>query len=154
TQNDPGLKPQYSKNTDLSLEYYFDPGGLFSIGWFHKDISDFISRGSSAISSGSDNGFDGNFSGFTLNTTRNIGQAKVEGFEINYTQNFVMLPKPFNGLSVFANYTKLKTSGHYANGVSELDGFVPKSANAGVTYRWRKLQVSGTMNYTGDFLRT
>ena len=49
TQNDPGLKPQYAENFDLSLEYYFEPAGVLSVGWFHKDITDFISRGNTAI---------------------------------------------------------------------------------------------------------
>jgi iron complex outermembrane receptor protein len=154
TQNNTGLRPQFSKNFDASVEWYFEPAGVFSIGWFHKDITDFIARTTTIIPSGPDNGFDGDFAGADLITTQNLGKAKVSGLEINYNQNLAMLPKPFNGLSIFANYTYLKTSGTYNEGVSDLEGFASRLANAGLTYRWRKLQVSGTMNYTGDLLQS
>lgn len=154
TQNNPGLEPQYSKNVDLSLEYYFEPAGIVSLGWFHKDIKNFISRMLSTIGSGPDNGFGGRYENFDLNTSFNVGEATVKGFEINYNQNFAMLPKPFNGLSAFANYTYIETEGSYNNGVSELDGFVPKTANLGAAYRWRDFSTRVSYNYTGDFLRT
>lgn len=154
TQNNPGLKPEYSTNLDLSLEYYFEPAGVVSVGLFHKDITNFISRSLSTIGSGSNNGFDGRYENFNLNRTFNVGDATVKGFELNYNQNFAMLPKPFNGLSVFANYTYIKTDGSYDNGVRELNGFVPKTANLGVAYRWRDFSTRVSYNYTGDFLRT
>lgn len=153
TQNNPGLKPQYSENYDVSLEYYFEPAGLFSVGYFHKDVTDFIARNLTQIGTGPDNGFNGDYAGYDLNTAYNVGQAKVKGWEVNYSQNFTMLPKPFNGLSAFANYTYLKTEGTYDGGVGELNGFVPRTANAGVTYRWRDFTARVTYNYTGDFLR-
>jgi len=125
-----------------------------SVGWFRKDITDFISRGLSQIGTGPNNGFDGRYERFDLNTAFNVGSAEVTGFECNYSQNLTMLPKPFNGLALFGNYTYLKTSGRYNNGVSQLDGFVPRTANAGVTYRWRDVTTRVSYNYTGDFLRT
>lgn len=154
TQNNPGLRPQYSENIDISLEYYFEPAGLFSVGYFHKDVTDFISRQISQIGTGPNNGFGGLYELFNLNTAYNVGEATVSGWEINYNQNLAMLPKPFNGLSLFANYTYLKTEGQYNNGVGELDGFVPRTANAGITYRWRDFTARVSYNYTGDFLRT
>lgn len=154
TQNNPGLQPQYSDNVDLSLEYYFEPAGLISVGWFHKDIQNFISRSVTTIGRGPGNGFDGKYENFDLNTATNVGSASVKGFEVNYNQNFTLLPKPFNGLSVFGNFAHMKTEGRYNNGVGELDGFVPETANAGVTYRWRDLTTRVSWNYTGDFLRT
>jgi len=154
TQNNPGLKPQYSQNIDLSLEYYFEPAGILSAGWFHKDIKDFISRSLGQIGSGPDNGFNGSYVLFDLNSATNVGSANVQGFELNYSQTLAMLPRPFNGLSLFANYTSLTTSGKYNNGVAELDGFVPKTGNAGVTFRWRDFTSRVSYNYTGDFLRS
>jgi iron complex outermembrane receptor protein len=152
TQNDPGLRPQYAKNYDLSLEYYFEPAGVVSVGAFQKDIRDFISRNSVDIGSGADNGFNGNYAGFILNTTTNLGAAKIEGVEVNYSQKLTMLPKPLNGLSLFANLTRLETSGTYALGVTELVNFVPKNANAGVSFRWRKLELRAAYNYSGTTL--
>jgi hypothetical protein len=38
TVNNPALLPQSSTNWDATLEYYFEPVGNFSVGWFHKEI--------------------------------------------------------------------------------------------------------------------
>ncbi|MES2692089.1 MAG: TonB-dependent receptor, partial [Verrucomicrobiota bacterium] len=154
TQNDPGLRPQQSTAYDVSLEYYFEPAGLISVGFFRKDIKNFLVRMSDEIEFGSDNGFDGDFGGFTLSTTTNGGEGIVEGWEINYNQQLTMLPKPFNGLGLFANYTKLSTHGTYSNGERELAGFVPETANAGVSFRWRRLEARVSWRYTGDYLRS
>lgn len=152
--NDPGLKPQYSRNYDLSAEYYYEPVGVFSVGWFHKDISKFIAAETRPIGSGSDNGFDGQYQGFNWVTTRNYGDATIQGYEVNYSQQLQMLPKPFNTTSVFANYTRLQTHGQYGSGISELAQFVPKTANAGVSIRLGKAEVRVAYNYNGGYLRT
>lgn len=152
TQNDPGLTPQYSTNYDAALEYYFEPAGLISAGWFKKDIKDFIARSTREIDGGADNGFGGQFAGFTLSSTTNGGAAKVEGFELSYNQQLKMLPSPFNGLRVFANYTKLKTSGTYANGVTDLVGFVPEVLNTGASFLWRRLEARVAYNWTSGYL--
>ncbi len=154
TQANSALRPQESENYDLSLEYYFEPAGVLSVGFFRKDITDFFSRTSDEIDAGPDNGFGGDFAGFTLNTTTNEGTARIDGFEINYTQRLTMLPKPFNGLGLFANYTRLKTSGKYREGATELAGFVPKAGNAGASFRWRKLEARVAWRYTGANLRS
>ena len=137
SQNNPGLKPQYTENYDLSLEYYFEPAGVLSAGWFHKDIRDFIQGSSRIIGTGADNGFSGNYAGFDFSTRTNLGEAKIDGLEFNYNQRFTSLPKPFDGLGLFANYTKLKTSGKYSDGANVLANFVPKTYNVGLSYDWR-----------------
>jgi len=154
SQSNPGLKPQEAENYDLSLEYYFEPAGLLSVSLFRKDIVDFFSRTSDEIDGGANNGFGGQYQGFILNTTTNQGEATIEGYELNYNQRLTMLPKPFNGLSLFANYTYLKTEGTYRDGAAELAGFVPKSGNAGFSFLWRKLETRFAWRYTGDLLRS
>lgn len=42
-QGNPGLVPYKSKNIDLSAEWYYSPGSYVSVGYFHKDVSNFIS---------------------------------------------------------------------------------------------------------------
>lgn len=137
SQNNPGLKPQYTENYDLSLEYYFEPAGVLSAGWFHKDIRDFIQGSSRILGTGADNGFNGNYAGFDFSTRTNLGEAKIDGLEFNYNQRFTNLPKPFDGLGLFANYTKLTTSGKYSDGANVLANFVPKTYNVGLSYDWR-----------------
>lgn len=43
SQGNPGLLPYKSKNIDLSLEYYYGPSSYASVGFFHKEVSNFIS---------------------------------------------------------------------------------------------------------------
>ena len=43
SQGNPGLIPYKSKNIDLSAEWYYGPSSYISVGYFHKDVSNFIS---------------------------------------------------------------------------------------------------------------
>jgi TonB-dependent receptor len=138
-QNNPGLKPNYTKTYDLSFEYYFEPAGLISAGVFRKDVTDFISSETRVIGAGAGNGFGGDFEGFNFVTSRNLGSAKIEGVELSYSQQFRDMPKPFNGLAAFANLTILSTQGQYANGATGLAQFVPRTLNVGLSYTWQKV---------------
>ncbi|WP_111980026.1 TonB-dependent receptor [Algibacillus agarilyticus] len=42
TQGDPNLQPYSSRNIDLSLEWYYDEGSYVSVGYFNKDVKNFI----------------------------------------------------------------------------------------------------------------
>ena len=44
TVNNPSLLPQSARNWDASLDYYFEPVGNVSVGFFQKTITDFIVR--------------------------------------------------------------------------------------------------------------
>lgn len=43
SQGNPGLLPYMSKNIDLSAEWYYAPSSYISVGFFHKNVSNFIS---------------------------------------------------------------------------------------------------------------
>lgn len=150
----PDLKPYYSNNWDVGIEYYLEPAGIISINGFRKDISDFIATFTSVVPSGTDNGFGGQYAGYELVTTSNSGKAQVQGFEINYQQQLTMLPKPFSGLGVFGNYTKLKSSGNFLFGSSQLALFVPETYNLGGSFNWRGFQFRASYNYKSSFLNT
>ena len=40
----PNLIPYKSKNIDLSAEWYYAPSSYVSVGWFHKNVSNFIAN--------------------------------------------------------------------------------------------------------------
>ena len=154
TQSNPGLKPQFTRNYDVDIEYYLQPAGILSAGVFRKDISNFISTATAIIGTGAGNGFDGRYAGFDLTTTGNLGSAYVEGFELGYNQQLRMLPKPFSGISVFANFTGLRTAGTYASGASELANFVPRTCNVGASYSGKKFETRITYHYKSGYLFT
>lgn len=152
TQNNPNLKPQFSDNYDLAVEYYFRPSGFVSAGLFRKDIKDFIVSTTGFVGSGADNGFDGRYAGFVWNTNTNAPSAKVEGVEFDFNEQLAFLPRPFHRLRLFGNYTYLRTVGHYAGGVDELVNFVPRTYNIGGSFAWRQWETRVAYNCKGRFL--
>ena len=59
------------------------------------------------VPGGADNGFDGDYAGFTMTTQFNGGYAKVKGLEIGYSQQFTFLPSPLDGFGFQGNFTLL-----------------------------------------------
>jgi iron complex outermembrane recepter protein len=138
SRSNPSLKPRTSDNFDVSLEYYFEPVGMLSVGLFRKEIKNFHGTLITSVGTGNDNGFDGDFAGWELRTTRNLGRARVQGVEVNYQQQFTFLPGWLKGFGVYANLTKLETKGNPASGsaaTGRVANFIPTSANGGISYR-------------------
>lgn len=158
TISNPALKPQYSENWDVTLEYYFEPVGQLSAGVFRKDITDFIISNmvGGIVVSGPDNGFGGDFAGYEIRASSNGGFARIDGFELNYQQQLTFLPGPLKGLGFSANYTRLRTEGDYGGsvivGTNEVADFVPETANAILSYKFGKFTTRVQYNYNGTYL--
>jgi TonB-dependent receptor len=157
SRNNAGLNPQFSTNYDLALEHYFGRGvGLVSLGAFQKNLRNFIFSATQLIPEGPDNGFDGLYGGYLLTTRVNGGWARVRGIEFNYQQSLSFLPGWLSGFGIFANGTRLVTRGTY-DGTSirtTIAGFVPLSANAGLSWARRGTTVRVNYNYTGENTRS
>jgi hypothetical protein len=142
----------------LSLEYYFEPVGVFSVGYFHKRISDFIFSDTSVVSTGTGNGFDGQYTGYILSTSANGGYGIVKGYEINYSQQLSRLPGFISRFGVYANYTRNNTEGNYGSGgasvqsTNQIVGFIPETANVGVSYLHHWLDLRVQWNWRGQYL--
>jgi len=160
TINNPGLLPQTASNWDATLDYYFEPVGNLSVGWFHKKINDFIVTGiqSGTVARDSNNGFGGEYQGFTLLSSANGGTAYVQGWELSYQQQFTFLPGPLQGLGLVANVTILDTHGDFGGTAvrrtGEVAGFVPRTGNLIVSWRHRRLSARVRVNYTGENIVT
>ena len=160
TTNNPSLLPQTASNWDASLDYYFEPVGNLSVGWFRKTIKDYIVTGinGGTIASGADNGYNGEFSGFNLLSSANAGTAYVQGWELSYQQQFTFLPGLLRGLAFSANYTLLDTHGNFGGNANlttgQVAGFIPRTANASVSWRHRGFSVRALVNFTGPYLQT
>jgi iron complex outermembrane receptor protein len=132
-----GLQPQYSDNFDATVEYYFEPVGMVSASAFLKELSGFqYTDRSQLVGSGAGNGFDGQYEGYQIVTTRNGGSARYRGFELAYQQQFTFLPGFWRGFGFSANYTRLSTKGDYGGTVAttQVAGFVPKTGNVALSY--------------------
>jgi TonB-dependent receptor len=154
SQNNPELQPQFSDNYDLSAEYYFKGVGLISASAFRKKIEGFIFSKQSIIGTGANNGFEGEYDGYFLNTKTNGGWARVNGLELNYQQQLTFLPGFLNGFGVYGNLTALSTEGTY-NGtivLKDIAGFISRSGNLGVSYIKHNYTVRLSAKYEGESL--
>jgi len=129
---------------------------MISAGIFRKDIRDFIFSNTFVIGSGPDNGFDGEYAGYTLTTSSNRGSAKVEGMEFSYRQQLTFLPGWARGFGVDAAYTALRTEGSYGGNstlsTSSLQGFVPETGAFGLTYRGYNLELRLQAVFSDEYL--
>ncbi|MCR6630385.1 MAG: TonB-dependent receptor [Magnetospirillum sp.] len=161
TVSNAGLGPQTSENWDLGIEYYFEPVGVLSANVFRKNMDGFIVSGNiGTIGSGPNNGFDGDYAGYNLNSTFNGGEATIKGFELGYQQRFEFLPKPFSGLTAFATYTWLTTDGDYGStsaavpSTTDVVDFIPEAINVGLSYAYRGFGARVSWNRTGRYLNS
>jgi TonB-dependent receptor len=160
TINNPALLPQTAKNWDADLEYYFEPVGRVSVGWFHKTIEDYIVTGTNAgtIPGGAENGYNGEYEGFTRLTSANAGTAIVQGWEFSYSQQLTFLPGWLKGLSTSANYTLIDTHGKFGGRdyrkTGEVPDFIPRAANVDLSWRYRRFSTRLLYNFTGEHIKT
>jgi TonB-dependent receptor len=92
--------------------------------------------------------------GSIIKKTNGAGST-VQGFELWYNQNLTFLPKPFDALNLQTNVSISNIKGDtldtkYAQYVDA----VTKAVNVQLSYRWRKVSVSVSTNWTGEVLGT
>ena len=156
--NNPSLLPQTAANWDATLDYYFEPVGNVSVGWFHKTIKDYIVSGvlSGTVATGADNGYNGEYGGFTVLRAANAGTAIVQGWEFSYQQQYTFLPGLLKGLSALANFTVLNTHGDFGGTAKlttgQVAGFIPRSGNASVSWRYRSFSTRLLVNYVSSYI--
>jgi TonB-dependent receptor len=160
TINNPSLKPQTATNWDATLDYYFEPVGNLSVGWFRKEIKDYIVSGISqgTVVTGESNGYNGDYAGFNLLSSANAGTAYVQGWELSFQQQLTFLPGLLKGIGVSANYTLLDTHGDFGGranlSTGQVAGFVPRSGNVSLSWRYRGFSTQLLVNYRGSHITT
>ncbi len=109
TWNNPNLVPIESTNLDLLFSFYGNKVGLFTLGAFHKSISNFIYNPTTYITDESqildeypDNVRVG---GQVFGYINNPNDAKVFGLEVEWQSNFWFLPSFLKGIVFNINYT-------------------------------------------------
>ena len=75
---------------------------------------------------------------------------------LRYQQQFTFLPGWLKGLAASANYTRLVTHGDYGGTTyltsRELPSFIPYTANASLSWRYRKFSTRVLYNFTGEHI--
>lgn len=105
----PALQPMESIQYDASLEWYFAPVGSLTGSLFYKDLTNFFIEG--ALPRTFTNPDTGVSQTVDFTTTRNGEEGTVQGMEIAYQQFYDMLPEPFDGFGIQANYTYIDSEG-------------------------------------------
>ena len=150
----PALKPEQANSYDATLEYYFDRGGLFTVGAYRKDFTNFfgsVTEGATPAILEFLLGLPQDYLGYAVTTPLNSGTAHVTGVEVNFQQKLTMLPGMLSGLSVFAN----GASEHLQGGpFADFTSFISKSANYGVSFDQPKYSASVKWNYRGKELES
>lgn len=109
----PSLKPVTADQVDVSLEYYFDAVGSFTVAAFYKKFHDYIQFGSY----GRDITVNGVTKTVEVRGPLNGDGASIKGFEVSYQNFFEGLPAPFDGIGIQANYTYVDNNGVTNSGI-------------------------------------
>jgi TonB-dependent receptor len=146
----PNLKAESADNIDVLLERTVKPFGMFTAGYFYKNLIDPIVATS----------FVKNFTTppvpaaqpgrYTVSQTINAGTAWVQGFEAAYLQHLTFLPGVLGGLGISANY------GYTASRIAGLPGrsdnprllrSAPNTWNISPTYDRGRVSVRVGLSY-------
>ena len=80
----------------------------------------------------------------------------MQGWEFSYQHQFTFLPGLFKGLSGSLNYTVLDTHGNFGTTTNlssgQVTGFIPKAANAMLSWRYKRFGTRVLYNWTGDYI--
>ena len=107
TGGSPELKPTTADQFDTSIEWYFDDSASVTFAAFYKDIQDYIAL----VTQVEEFSYAGNTYQFETTRQSNTASGKLKGFELAYQQFYDMLPSPFDGLGVQANFTYIDNQG-------------------------------------------
>ncbi len=155
TVNNSGLEPTQVKAFDLSLEYYFAKTGVFSVGAFRKDFSNFT--GTSTVPATTalltelgvpEPQLYGNGQ-FNVSSRFNVGDARITGVEFNYSQvlSARFLPEWANNkFTVYANGQKMHLVG---STLADFSNFIRESGSWGLKYGTSKFSAQVNWNYRG-----
>lgn len=146
TSNRAGLLPQRSKNYDASIEYYTKTAGEWTAAWFMRDIDDYISSTTTAMTPEllAELNLGPEFANYRLSTSQNLGNATWSGYELGVRQklrDWAFVPSFLHGIEVWANHTRIyEMEGTFGGGASgakitHLSGVVDSQYNVGVSYR-------------------
>ncbi len=155
TVNNAGLEPTQVNAYDVSLEYYFAKTGVFSVGAFRKDFSNFTGASTQLATLPLltelgvpdpqlyANGL------FNVSTRFNVGDARLTGVEFNYSQVLAgsWLPSWANNrFTVYANGQQMHLMG---STLADFSNFISSSASWGVKYGQQKFSAQLNFNYRG-----
>jgi TonB-dependent receptor len=124
----PDLKPETSDKYFASVQYYLEPAGTLSLSGFRLFVENMgvSNQGISAAEAGYAD--DPEYFGYTfLRPGNSPGTRRIDGVELEYSQQLVFLPRALRGFSVFGSLSRTRAD-------ARVSSHVPKAANGGIRY--------------------
>lgn len=145
------LKPVRSNNVDATLEWYFAPRSLFSLGVFYMDMPSYVAYGThTVVLPDSSNG--NTPTPYSITSPVNV-KAKNKGFELSYQQPLL------GNFGVVANYTYTRGKDSDGNGLVgssrdtyNVEGYYENDwFNARLAYTYRSAYLVGLDRSTTQY---
>lgn len=163
--SNPFLEPIRANTFDASLEWYFAPGSLISVAYFHKDIETYIQTTSSSVPF-QDIGLPLSLLNgtqlrptdqFTVSRSNNTPGGPLNGIEVNVQLPFRFLPGFLKNFGALANFTRVRSNINYiiSSTISRnapLVGLSPETASGTLYYEDKRFSIRSTVNYRSGFL--
>jgi TonB-dependent receptor len=179
TENNPNLNPFRAKTADMSFEWYYSKGALFSIAFFYKHLDTLIQTlrqnipfgtntdgvpvslvqpacGASYVAPPASGCNEAAIWSFTKPV--NSKGAPLYGTEIAWQQPFDFLPDPFNNFGFTGNVTFVQATQTYFNAdgsvllKTDLTGLSHTSYSATLYYDNGTLEVRGTASFRSKYI--
>jgi len=179
TENNPNLNPFRAKTADMSFEWYYTKGALFSVAFFYKHLDSLIQTVKQSIP------FNQNTDGVPVSLVQpacgasyvapptsgcneaatwlfskpiNSKGAPLYGTEIAWQQPFDFLPDPFSNFGFTGNVTFVQATQTYYNTdgsvltKADLTGLSRTSYSATLYYDDSVLEVRGTASFRSHYI--
>jgi iron complex outermembrane receptor protein len=177
TAGNPELDPTTANAVDISAEWYFEEGALFSIAYFFRDIDSFVQTvREDAPFTGNPLGLPDSVAiaacgvqfpatcgpGFdwAFNLPRNTPGGPLQGWEIGLQLPFYFLPDFWSNFGLLANYTMVESDVDYVNSTGAvvlsgpLVGLSERSYNATLYYEDDRFSARVSAAYRSDYPTT
>ena len=153
----PNLKETTSHNFDIQLEYYTARAGLYSAGFFYKDMKGFYYDSSYRFSLIGADGYPIPHQNgpFLFTTVENALGAENYGLELIARQKLYFLPGALSGLGLSLSATFTESDGKYPGRTTEnlpTYGFSDTIYYASLEYSLGKLHMQLSYQYRSDYL--
>ena len=152
------LDPTTAVQFDLAVEWYFDDYSIASVGLFTKDIEAFVQQEQTPTP----------WPGIIDPETNqplvlvafrplNAGKSDLTGIELAFQRTFAeLLPAPWDGLGIIANYTYIDSGSDFANEITGATYGIPGLSENTINFTlfYEKGPWSGRVSYNfrDDFL--
>jgi TonB-dependent receptor len=157
SRGNPNLPNLHSENFDLTLEYYSDFGGYFSLGIFHKEVENF-SYSATQTGTAEDLGVTDLVGDPNANVEISTAEAALgainKGFEFVAGQELLFIPEEFGKFTANFNATYTDTDAKYPGRTEQLPtrGASEELYHAALDYEIGKLRAGVSFNYRSAYI--